>query len=298
MHKMNREELIKKWLDHNLNPEEQKAFEGLENYDALIKLSESTGGFKAPDYSADIEYKSLSTKLKSKNQNNWFKPLLKIAAVLFIGLATFYFTSSRNTEVKTDIAQTTSIGLPDASTVNLNAQSTLSYNKKSWSDNREVALKGEAFFKVAKGSKFNVITDDGKVTVLGTEFNVIQRQNYFEVTCFEGLVAVKYNSESVKLKPGKRFVVINGTIKNEIESNNKPSWLAKESTFASRPLQLIINELERQYNVSVDASKVDTNQLFTGSFTHSDIDLALKSITLPLGITYTKSNSVVVLQSE
>ena len=135
MHKMNREELIKKWLDHNLNPEEQKAFEGLENYDALIKLSESTGGFKAPDYSADIEYKSLSTKLKSKNQNNWFKPLLKIAAVLFIGLATFYFTSSRNTEVKTDIAQTTSIGLPDASTVNLNAQSTLSYNKKSWSQN-------------------------------------------------------------------------------------------------------------------------------------------------------------------
>ena len=70
---MNRKGLIKKWLDHNLNPEEQKAFEGLEDYDAFIKLSESIEGFKAPDYSAGIEYKSLSTKLKSKSQNNWFK---------------------------------------------------------------------------------------------------------------------------------------------------------------------------------------------------------------------------------
>ena len=65
----------------------------------------------------------------------------------------------------------------------------------------------------------------------------------------------------------------NGRINKELGCRNlilsKVSWLDKESTFASRPLQLIINELERQYNVSVDASKVDTNQLFTGSFTNS-----------------------------
>jgi len=295
---MNREELIKKWLDHNLNPKEQIAFEALEDYDALMKLSDTTEGFKAPVYNSDTEYKSLSTKLKTKKENSWFRPFLKIAAVLLIALTTFYFTSSRDTEIKTDIAQAKSISLPDASSVNLNAQSTLSYNKNSWSDNREVFLDGEAFFRVAKGSKFDVITSGGKVSVLGTEFNVTQRQNYFEVTCFEGLVAVEYNSESVKLKPGKRFVVINDIIRNEDESNDKPGWLSKESTFKSRPLQLIIDELERQYNVTVDVSKIDSNQLFTGSFTHDNIDIALKSITLPLGITYTKSNSVIVLQSE
>ena len=295
---MDRETLIKKWLDHNLTQEEQMAFEGLEDYKDLLKISESVKGFKSPNFDSEVEYAKVKSLLKPKSNKNWMRPLMRIAAVLVIGLSLFYYNSTLDTEIETTIAQETTISLPDASTVALNAQSTLTYNKKTWSNKREVNLEGEAYFKVSKGSKFDVLTSDGKVSVLGTQFNVIQHKNYFEVTCYEGMVAVTHNGNSIKLKPRHRFALIDGMIKNETENEEKPSWLANESTFKSRPLRYILDELQRQYNVALDTGNTDLNQLFTGSFTHNDLDLALQSITIPLGITYTKSDAVIVLKSE
>lgn len=295
---MNREELIKKWLDYNLNSEEQKAFEGLKDYDALVKLSSSAEGFKASDFDTEIEYKKLSGKIKAKRKTNWLQPLLKLAAVLVIGFSVFHFTNNLDTTIETLIAEQTNVTLPDASSVALNAQSSLAYNKNSWSDNREVLLEGEAYFKVAKGSKFEVKTLSGNIQVLGTQFNVKQRSNYFEVTCFEGLVAVNYNSESLKLKPGERFLVIDGKIINSNESKPQPSWLTNESSFTSLPIKYVLAELKRQYDINIDSKNIDVNQIFTGSFTHQDLELALKSITLPLGITYTTNNGTVVLKGE
>ncbi|NNF85655.1 MAG: anti-sigma factor, partial [Winogradskyella sp.] len=43
---MKREELILKWLDHNLNDEELKAFEALEDHKDLLRLSQASAAFK------------------------------------------------------------------------------------------------------------------------------------------------------------------------------------------------------------------------------------------------------------
>ncbi|SHH29919.1 FecR family protein [Winogradskyella jejuensis] len=295
---MEREDLIKKWLDYNLNPEEQKAFEALEDYEQLIKLSKSSEAFNAPSYDSEAEYETVSSKLQPKISKNWIRPLMRIAAVLLIGFSVFYYTSNLNSTTSTLIAEQATIELPDASTVELNAVSNLSFNKRTWSDKREVSLEGEAYFRVAKGSKFDVITKEGKVSVLGTEFNVIQRDDYFEVTCFEGLVAVTYDSKYIELKPTQRFTVHNGVIRNNVENQTAPSWINNESSFSSSALELVLEELQRHYEITIDAKQVDTKQIFTGSFTHNDLDLALKSITLPLGITYTKNDAVIVLKGE
>ena len=296
---MNREDLIKKWLDHNLNLEEQTAFEALDDYEDLVKLSKSLKGFKAPGYKEEPEFKNIKTLLKSKSNSNWLRPLLKVAAVLLFGLSVFYYNSKLNTTIETLVAQQTIIELPDASKVELNALSNLTYNKSKWDKKRQVILDGEAFFRVAKGAKFDVKTNQGIVSVLGTEFNVKQRENYFEVTCFEGLVAVTYNKNTVKLKPGNRFAVIDGEIiANEKENKTQPSWTKSESAFTNRPFKFVINEFQRHYNIKIETNKVDTELLFTGGFPHKDIDLALKSITLPLGITYSKTKTVIVLKGE
>lgn len=296
---MNREDLIKKWLDHNLNLKEQTAFEALDDYEDLVKLSKSLKGFKAPGYKEEPEFKNIKTLLKSKSNSNWLRPLLKVAAVLLFGLSVFYYNSKLNTTIETLVAQQTIIELPDASKVELNALSNLTYNKSKWDKKRQVILDGEAFFRVAKGAKFDVKTDQGIVSVLGTEFNVKQRENYFEVTCFEGLVAVTYNKNTVKLKPGNRFAVIDGEIiANEKENKTQPSWTKSESAFTNRPFKFVINEFQRHYNIKIETNKVDTELLFTGGFPHKDIDLALKSITLPLGITYSKTKTVIVLKGE
>ena len=142
---MKREELIKKWLDNNLNTEEQNAFEQLEGYNDLIKMDATLKGFKAPEFSINQSYEALKPKLKPEQSasKQWLKPLLRIAAVLAIALSVYMYTSNLDTEVNTIIAEQTTIALPDNSTVELNANSSLSFNENNWSDHREVKLNGE-----------------------------------------------------------------------------------------------------------------------------------------------------------
>ena len=298
---MKREALIKKWLDHNLNTEEQNAFEQLEDYNELIKMNKTLTSFKAPDFSIDQTYETLKTNLEVKktNLNHWLKPLLKIAAVLAIGFSIYYYTTTLDTQVSTSIAEQTTVQLPDHSTVDLNSNSTLTFNEKNWSQSRELNLHGEAFFKVAKGKKFDVITADGIVSVLGTQFNIKQRRGYFEVTCYEGLVAVRHNHKKATLKPGHTFKIIDGKLLvNEHENTIQPQWLQGESSFKSIPLKYVIAEFENQYKQNIITENIDLSRLFTGSFTHNNLDLALKSVTIPLNLSYSQSGESILLKRE
>ena len=298
---MKREILISKWLDNNLNKQELEAFKKLEDYDDLVKLNKGMQAFKADEYDTSTELDSVLSTIKStkKQPTYWFKPLMKVAAILAVCFSLYYYTTTLDTTITTEFAQKTTINLPDASNVSLNAKSFLAFNKKDWKNEREVELEGEAFFKVAKGSSFKVNTTSGTVTVYGTQFNVKQRDYYFEVICYEGLVGVTYNSQETRLKPGDSFLIIDGkTIAKEKENRSTPSWLNNESTFKSLPYKTIIAEFERQYNVTFTLNNVDTNQLFTGSFTHDNIDVAIKAITLPLHLKYSKTNNTITLKSE
>ena len=298
---MKREELIKKWLDNNLNPEEQNAFEQLEDYNQLIKMDATLKGFKAPEFSVDQTYQTLKPHLKSQSSktNQWLKPLLRIAAVLAIGFSVYFYTSNLDEHIETLVAQQTTIQLPDNSTVDLNANSTVTFNENSWSKTRAVTLNGEAFFKVAKGERFDVITSDGIVSVLGTQFNVKQRESYFEVTCYEGLVGVTHNNKTVKLKPGHTFKIIDGKqLTADKETAAQPLWLHGESSFKSVPLKHVIAEFENQYDLQINTDQIDTSRLFTGSFAHNNLDLALKSVTIPLNLSYSKSGKSILLKRE
>lgn len=298
---MEKEELIKKWLDNDLNPQELEAFKSLKDYKSLVKLSRYSKEYKAPHFNKEKTFDSISKNITHKKQTskNWFKPFLRVAAILAICFSTYYYTTTLDTQFSSDLAQKTNTKLPDFSSVNLNANSKITYNKKNWNKNREVILDGEAFFKVKKGSTFNVITSSGMVTVLGTQFNVKQRKSYFEVTCFEGLVEVLFKGTKMKLKSGESFLSLNG--KTEIDNSTtttKPDWLTNISTFKSIPLSQVLKEFERQYDVTIDTSSIDTSIICTGKFTHNDIDLAIKSIIDPIGLNYIKNNKNIILTFE
>ena len=299
---MEREHLIKKWLDNDLNANELEAFKKFEDYEALVKLSDSIKHFKAEDFDSNKELNSVLQKINTQKapKNNWVKPLLRIAAILVISVGVYYFSINTDTKINTVVAEKTTVDLPDQSLVQLNAQSKISFNKKSWDKNRDVELEGEAFFKVAKGSKFSVITKEGRVTVLGTQFNVKQRDNYFEVICFEGSVGVYYKEKSVTLKPGYSFLIIDGNIyAKDLDNRLEPSWVNNESYFDSLPYKTVLSELERQYGISIETNNIDLAQLFTGTFKHDDLELALKSVTLPLNLKYQiKNDTTIVLERE
>lgn len=294
---MEKVELIKKWLDNNLNSEEQKAFEALEDYDELIQLSDKLKQFKAPDYKSDgVLENILEQKKTKKGKLISLNIISKIAAVFVIGLGIFYFFNNPNTTVNATAANKVNTNLPDNSEVIVNAMSSITYNEKSWKNKREIQLKGEAFFKVAKGSKFNVLTNLGSVSVLGTEFNVKNRTNSFEVTCYEGSVLVVYNNKKEKLAPGDYFR--SGIVFRKKVENTTPTWINDESTFISEPYSNVIEEFERQYNVKVKTQNIDTSLLFTGKFVHNNIDIALKTLTLPFNIVFEHNENTIILKGE
>jgi len=302
---MNKELLIQKWLDDELNAAELKAFKGLPEYDSYTKLSEKATLFKDTSYNVSLEFEKLNSTIKKRKQATktvqWIKPLLRVAAIFIIGLAVYYSPIYGDmATVNTLASNTASIELPDNSKVKLNAASSLKFEKRNWKKKREVNLVGEAYFKVEKGSQFDVVTWLGKVSVLGTQFNVKQRVNYFEVICYEGLVSVSYKGKEIKLPAGNTFKLIDGAIVEGETNDSVPSWAAKNiSSFKSVPYSEVIKEFERQYNIKVETNNIDAEQLFTGSFTNNDEELALKSITLPLQLKFNKpNNATIVLTKE
>ena len=133
--------------------------------------------------------------------------------------------------------------------------------------------------------------EDGTVTVLGTQFNVKSREGFFEVHCYEGLVSLSFkNNEAINIPAGSRFRIVNGERYFEQTPESAPGWIKNMSTLKSVPYIQVVKEFERQYNVSIKLIDVNQNQLFTGGFVHNSLQDGLKSITLPLDLTYSVDN--------
>jgi len=295
---MEKEYLIKKWLANDLTEDELKAFESLEDHDLHTQIIEDAAYFKASHFSIAEGFEKLESRLPKEvpvRKLNWIKPLLRIAGVFVVGIGVYFLLFANNlTHVKTLASQKTTIELPDASAVTLNALTEISYNKSRWNSNREVHLDGEAYFKVAKGEVFDVITEEGTVTVVGTQFNVKQRSNYFEVKCYEGIVRVVAQGTTKELLAGDTFRLYGDDLTFNSTSYQLPQWTKDVSDFRSVPFSEVIAELERQYNITVAYNTENAARLFSGGFVHNNLDNALKSITEPLELTYTMETATQV----
>lgn len=293
---MKKKDLVKKWLNNEqLTHTESEVFKSLDAYDSYVKISDTAKKFKAPQYDVESNFKNLNSALKNRKKTTtpirYAAVLMRIAALFIVGIATYFFVlHDSDITIKTLANQKTSIELSDHTLITLNALSSVVYTEKDWENNRNILLKGEAYFKVTKGEKFNVHTSSGLISVLGTEFNVKQRDGYFEVSCFEGLVSVAYNKTTVKLSAGKSFRLLGNKIFHEETDALQPDWIENKSIFSSTPYLYVLKEFERQYNVTIIANNIDQNILFTGNFVHSDIQTALQSITIPMRLKYKINN--------
>ena len=297
---MKKENEILKWLNGELSSKEIEDLKQSEDFNTLEKIAHYSAHIATPKIDAQealVNFKSRKlTKKEPKVRTLNFKTFFKVAAVFAILLTSAYFLFFNTTQTfETGIAQTKTFNLPDDSEVLLNAASKITFDEKNWHKQRDLILEGEAYFQVQKGKTFSVKTTDGVVKVLGTHFDVKQRNNYYEVSCFEGLVSVTYNNKTVKLPPGKSFRVINRQIQKTDDFDfQMPSWLQKESSFTAVPLNQVIAELERQYDLKIETQDVDTTKLFTGSFTHTNQKTALEAITIPLQLSYSIKGKTVI----
>lgn len=209
------------------------------------------------------------------------------AAILFLMLSTSLGIQYSKWEIKTKNSQKYSGLLPDKSMVILNSQSKLSFQPVNWKNKRVIHLNGEAFFNVKKGETFNVKTTNGQVEVLGTSFNVYSRAEELDVKCYSGRVKVKGVNTSVILNPFQqsRFIAGEKIIHKELNKASKACWSTGSYYYQNEPLQKVINELERQFDVRIVAN-INTNRKFTGILKTDDLIKALTFICTPMNVAF------------
>ncbi|SHF49705.1 FecR protein [Arenibacter palladensis] len=200
--------------------------------------------------------------------------------------------------------------LSDGTIVYINAGSVLKYPTSFITgNNREVSLKGEAFFKVAEDKEHPFIVNSGSVNVrvLGTEFNVSAYGEDMEnntvlvsgsVQLYDSL-SVDTKTTQVKLVPGER-----GTWSKEqhnfktdmVDTAIYTSWVQGKLIFRNMPFKQIRRQLERRYNVTIVNTDTSLdNNTFSANFEEESIEEILEIFDRTYGIEYSiKDNTIII----
>lgn len=292
---------LSRWLNNDLTSEELVSFKKTTQYKEYQKIIDATQNFNAPNFNKKEVFEKIRQKTNDKKVKklipNW---MFAAAASIALLLSTVYYLTGTNETYSTSFGEQLALVLPDGSEVLLNSKSSVTYKKSDWfNGDRSLELNGEGYFKVKKGSTFSVSSVNGKVSVLGTQFNVKTTPSYYEVLCYEGKVKVQNKEETAILTKGLSFRKID-TKSSEKGTfiSGKPNWLDGETSFSNTPLKHVLEELEKQYNIKINASSIDVNTLYTGAFTNKNLNLALQTICTPLSIQFSVDSNNVVLSKK
>ncbi|WP_333624803.1 FecR domain-containing protein [Sphingobacterium siyangense] len=176
------------------------------------------------------------------------------------------------------------VTLPDGTLVKLNAGTTLSYPTVFAKDKREVTLRGEAYFEVAKkkDQPFIVHTKNQQVQVLGTHFNINAYQTSVptKTTLLEGKVMVTtlLGSQKVTLLSGDQSVNTGTELtKHPVNVQQEMAWVYGKFNFDGKSLRQVMDELSQWYAIDVVyKGDVPDVSFFGGTFRTSKLSTILK----------------------
>ncbi|MCW5521027.1 FecR domain-containing protein [Aureitalea sp. L0-47] len=288
---MEKKDLLDKWLNGELTPEEFEVFRTIPEFSSYLRIQDFIEKVELPQHDVDQGLIDLNErKAKKEPKVISMASLIKIAAVLTLLLASYLFVSNYEIGTSTQIAQNEIFLLPDDSKVTLNEFSRIELKRFNWGNNRTVKFQGEAYFEVEEGSTFTVETEQGSITVLGTKFNVAAFENSLNVECFEGLVRIIQDDISIDIPAGRSVNLVGGELFLADIYTTEPGWIYDESRFEDSPIAGVISVLKSEYGLNVVTENIDVNLRFTGGFPNNDLEAALQAITLPLGLNYTIEN--------
>ena len=229
-----------------------------------------------------------------------------------------------NEEVLARAGARTTLLLPDGTRVQLNSNSKLRYDRGFNSQNREVALEGEAYFEVTKdaGKPFIVHAATLDIEVLGTSFTVksYPQDATVEATLLKGAIEVRrkgsQNTAQVILNPNEKVVFSKfpdpdstgrrsapagddhrrsmagmavDHIRTDLPDSEKveTAWMYNRLVFDGDNFPELATELERWYDVTIFFRDEQLNHYrFSGVFTTESIEEALKDLQLTADFTY------------
>lgn len=152
-----------------------------------------------------------------------------------------------------------SIALSDGSRVWLNAGSSITYPVVFGGSKRQVELKGEGYFEVAKkaGQRFVVTARGVQTEVLGTHFNINAYDEEAEtrITLLEGAVQVQLPGATLQvLKPGEQAsIAATGkltTLRPDLDQ--VMAWKQGDFYFSGADIETVMRQAARWYDLDVE----------------------------------------------
>ena len=238
---------------------------------------------------------------------------LKAAAVI-TGVAVLSFAAwkmyQQNSLVKyqTAYGEVRSFTLPDQSVVTLNGNSSLQY-RRYWNTAkaREIWIRGEAFFDVkpAAQKRFLVHTAHQiNVEVLGTTFNVLDRESRTQVVLNTGKVRLSGSSKAlpapIEMQPGE-LVEVNtnarSLVKKHINAAAYASWKNHKLQFSNADLAQVAQVLQETYGITViikDSTLL--HQQFSGTVPSQNANMLLEGLSQLFDLKITRQNATVNIE--
>lgn len=194
--------------------------------------------------------------------------------------------------------------LSDGTRVWLNADTELRYPVRFVGNERNVYLRGEAYFEVAKDVErpFHVFVGKSEIRVLGTSFNVCAypEERVITTTLIEGSVGFRgvYDGDEIKLEPGFQcqMDVRSGSISTkQVDVSISTAWVNGRFVFQFMNLESIMKQLERWYDFeTIYLSPEIRNYEFRGVIErNSKIEDVFKAIELTTDVEFKIEGKVV-----
>ena len=213
---------------------------------------------------------------KTRRIRNLYFIMQKVASILIfplLALSIWLLFNNQptfsNMMLATAKGERTHIYLPDGSEVWLNVDSKLEYSTGYNATNRLLKLKGEAFFKVAKGQKYPFVVNalDFQVKAIGTEFLISAYDGEPMSTTFlkEGVVKLIYSpkgmqDKEITMHPGEEASISlagKSVELNNVTSEKEANWINGELFFENETMDEVFRKAERWYNVKIEYNKID-----------------------------------------
>lgn len=222
--------------------------------------------------------------------------------ILFIVLGNVVTSGSSEITHKTGFGEIIDLKLPDGTSVVLNGNSEIKYDKEN---SRNIELKGEAYFKVksipSTNAKFWVNTDDLKVEVYGTQFHVNTREKKTDVLLDEGSIhLVLKNGTIKKMVPGElvSFSKENNQVIHQKVTTELPYSLWREGTYVFNNITLeeVMKNIEHAYGMKVEFIDEELKQqVLTGGIPNQNLKICLSAIEKSTGTRIVQKDNRLIL---
>ena len=312
--------LLPKYFAGEATPEEQRVIDdwlsadekNRTEFDAFSKLWNITGKVQPGDeINLEKEWRLLEKEISpARVKKISLVRILQIAAsvllVSVLGFAGLKYAGMKSE--KAPAAEFSTLKMSDGTIISLNAGSRITYRKGYGVTHRNIDLKGEAYFEVAKNESlpFIITAGDASIQVTGTKFNVraYKDQTEVKVTVTEGSVRLYETGQSAKeaiLSAGETGTfdrTLKVVKKQPLLNMNDIAWKTRILDFHNTTLSEVAAVLENTYHRKVWVDPAVRLCPLTVRFENQELTPVLNVLRSTLDLTITVEDTHIVIKGD